>query len=39
MEAMLARDADGAVALLDAHYQRTGREIEEYASVFAQVGE
>jgi DNA-binding GntR family transcriptional regulator len=39
MEAMLARDADTAVALLDAHYQRTGREIEEYASVFAQAGE
>ena len=39
MEAMLARDADKAVALLDAHYQRTGREIEEYVPVFAQAGE
>jgi len=39
MEAMLARDADKAVTLLDAHYQRTGREIEEYAHVFAAAGE
>ena len=39
MEAMLARDADKAISLLDAHYQRTGREIEEYATVFAAAGE
>jgi len=39
MEAMLARDADKAVALLDTHYQRTGREIEETATVFAAAGE
>ena len=39
MDAMLARDADGAVALLEAHYQRTGREIEEYVPVLAQAGE
>ena len=39
MEAMLARDADKAVTLLDAHYQRTGRQIEEYVPVFAETGE
>ena len=39
MDAMLARDADKAVALLDAHYQRTGQQIEEFAPVFAEAGE
>ncbi len=39
MEAMLARDADKAVALLDAHYQRTGQQIEEFAPVFSEAGE
>ena len=39
MEAMLSRKADKAVALLDAHYQRTGQQIEEFAPVFEQAGE
>jgi len=39
MAAMLARDADKAATLLHTHYQRTGREIEEYAHVFAAAGE
>ncbi len=39
MEAMLSRQPDKAVALLDAHYQRTGQQIEEFAPVLEQAGE